>query len=249
MTQLAVVTGAGSGIGRASTLALAKGGFDVVIAGRRRPALEETVQMGKDLGRRIVAVPTDVTDPASVANLFRFVKSEFGHLDFLFNNAGTSSPSADICDIPYDQWMKVLLTNVSGYFLCTQEAFRMMRDQQPQGGRIVNNGSIAAHSPRPKTAPYVVTKHGVTGLTKTTSLDGRPYNIAVGQIDIGNALTNRTEQFTKGTLQANGSLVVEPTMDVAKAAEAVAYMAGLPLDTNVLFLTVMATAMPFVGRG
>ena len=181
--------------------------------------------------------------------LFEVAKSKFGRLDLLFNNAGRSAVTAPIGDIPYEQWLDVVQVNLTGYFLCTQEAFRMMRIQQPPGGRIINNGSISAHTPRPGSAPYTATKHGITGLTKTTALDGRPYNIACGQIDIGNALTVRTERFTKGTLQANGEIAIEPTMDVTEAANTVAFMAGLPLETNVLFMTVMATTMPFVGRG
>jgi NAD(P)-dependent dehydrogenase (short-subunit alcohol dehydrogenase family) len=247
--KIAVVTGAGSGIGRATTLALVRGGFTIVLAGRRKDALDETAALAaKDNGKTLV-VPTDVRDPASVRSLFQAAKDEYGRVDLLFNNAGISARSAPIDEIPYEQWMDVVQVNVTGYFLCTQEAFRVMRDQNPQGGRIINNGSIAAHSPRPGTSPYTITKHSVTGLTKATSLDGRPFGIACGQIDIGNALTNRTEGYTKGTTQANGTVAIEPTMDVEKAAESVAYMASMPLDTNVLFMTVMATAMPFVGRG
>lgn len=249
MAGVAVVTGAGSGIGRATALALGRAGFAVVLAGRRQALLAETAHLGADEGVRMLPVPTDVRDPDSVANLFESVRENFGRLDFLFNNAGRSATVAPIADIPYEQWLDVVQVNLTGYFLCTQAAFRMMRDQDPQGGRIVNNGSIAAHSPRPGTAPYAATKHGITGLTKATSLDGRPYGIACGQVDIGNALTGRTQGFTQGTAQANGSLAAEPTMDVTHAADAVAHMAGLPLDTNILFLTVMATAMPFVGRG
>jgi NAD(P)-dependent dehydrogenase (short-subunit alcohol dehydrogenase family) len=247
--KIAVVTGAGSGIGRATALALVRGGFTVVLAGRRKDVLDETAAIAATAGGKTLVVPTDVRDPASVRALFHAVKEKYGRVDLLFNNAGISAKTALISEIPYEQWIDVLQVNITGYFLCTQEAFRLMREQRPQGGRIINNGSIAAHAPRPGTSPYTITKHGVTGLTKSTSLDGRPHNIACGQIDIGNALTNRTEGYTKGTTQANGTLAVEPTMDVDKAAESVAYMAGLPLDTNVLFITVMATTMPFVGRG
>jgi NAD(P)-dependent dehydrogenase (short-subunit alcohol dehydrogenase family) len=247
--KIAVVTGAGSGIGRAAALALSAAGFTIVLAGRRKEVLDETAAMAAKAGGQSLVVPTDVRDPASVRALFQAVKDKYGRVDVLFNNAGINARNAPISDIPYEQWFDVLQVNLGGYFLCTQEAFRLMREQNPQGGRIINNGSIAAHAPRPGNSPYTITKHGVTGLTKSTSLDGRPHNIACSQIDIGNALTNLTERYTKGTMQANGTVAVEPTMDVEKAAEAVAYMAGLPLDTNVLFMTIMATTMPFVGRG
>ena len=244
--RIAVVTGAGSGIGRASALALSREGWSVVLAGRRKDALEETASQAK--GRTLV-VPTDVGDPASVKALFAKTKETFGRLDLLFNNAGTGAPAVPLEDLTVEQWKTVIDTNLTGPFLCTQEAIKIMKSQQPRGGRIINNGSISAHAPRPFSAPYTSTKHAITGLTKSTSLDGRKYDIACGQIDIGNAATPLTERMKRGVPQANGSIEVEPTMDVKHVAEAVVYMASLPLDANVQFLTVMATKMPFVGRG
>lgn len=247
--KVALVTGAGSGIGRATALALLAEGFAVVLAGRRRDALEQTAALaGADAGRALV-VPTDVTDPNSVNALFNATRSAFGRLDLLFNNAGTGAPPVPLEDLTFDQWRRVVDVNLTGPFLCTQAAFRLMKAQDPRGGRIINNGSISAHAPRPNSAPYTATKHAITGLTKSTALDGRQYDIACGQIDIGNAATEMTARMSAGVPQANGELAVEPTMDVGHVARAVLYMAGLALDANVLFLTVMATKMPFVGRG
>ena len=247
--KVAIVTGAGSGIGKAVALALMKEGYAVALAGRRKEALEGTATEGKPLGGRSLVVPTDVTDPASIKALFARTKEAFGRLDLLFNNAGTGAPPVPLEDLTVEQWKTVIDTNLTGPFLCTQEAIRIMKSQQPRGGRIINNGSISAHAPRPFSAPYTSTKHAITGLTKSTSLDGRKYDIACGQIDIGNAATPLTERMKRGVPQANGSIEVEPTMDVKHVAEAVVYMASLPLDANVQFLTVMATKMPFVGRG
>jgi NAD(P)-dependent dehydrogenase (short-subunit alcohol dehydrogenase family) len=247
--KVALVTGAGSGIGRATALALLHEGYAVVLAGRRRDALEQTAALaGADSGRALV-VPADVTDPASVGALFGATKDAFGRLDLLFNNAGTGAPPIPLEDLTVEQWRRVVDTNLTGPFLCTQAAFRLMKSQEPRGGRIINNGSISAHAPRPHSAPYTATKHAITGLTKSTALDGRRYDIACGQIDIGNAATEMTARMSAGVPQANGELAVEPTMDVANVARSVVYMAGLPLDANVLFLTVMATKMPLVGRG
>ncbi len=243
--KVALVTGAGSGIGRAVALALAGDGYSVVLAGRRREPLEATAAAGG----RMLAVPTDVADPASVSALFSQARAAFGRLDLLFNNAGQGAPPVPLEDLAYEQWRAVVDVNLTGAFLCTQEAIRIMKSQQPGGGRIINNGSISAHAPRPNSAPYTATKHAITGLTKSTSLDGRKYDIACGQIDIGNAATEMTEGMTQGVLQANGATEVEPRMDVEHVARAVLYMAGLPLDANVQFLTVMATKMPFIGRG
>jgi NAD(P)-dependent dehydrogenase (short-subunit alcohol dehydrogenase family) len=244
--RVAVVTGAGSGIGKAVALALAREGWAVVLAGRR---LERLEAVAKACGPRAVAVPTDVGDPASVRALFARTKERFDRLDLLFNNAGTSAPPIPLEDLTYEQWKTVVDVNLTGAFLCTQEAFKLMKNQTPRGGRIINNGSISAHAPRPHSAPYTATKHGITGLTKSTSLDGRPYDIACGQIDVGNAATDLTAQMSKGVLQASGTTMPEPTMDVEHVARAVLYMASLPLDANVQFMTVMATKMPFVGRG
>jgi NAD(P)-dependent dehydrogenase (short-subunit alcohol dehydrogenase family) len=247
--KIALVTGAGSGIGRATALALIREGYSVVLAGRRREALEETQALaGKNAAPSIV-VPADVTDPASVRSLFEQIKKSFGRLDLLFNNAGTGSPPIPLEDLSFDQWRRVVDVNLTGPFLCTQEAFRIMKEQTPRGGRIINNGSISAYAPRPNSAPYTATKHAITGLTKSIALDGRKYDIACGQIDIGNAETDMTAKMKTGVPQANGSIASEPTMDVENVARAVVYMAGLPLDANVLFLTVMATKMPLVGRG
>jgi NAD(P)-dependent dehydrogenase (short-subunit alcohol dehydrogenase family) len=247
--KVAIVTGAGTGIGKASALALLKEGYSVVLAGRRRDALEETAAEGKATGSPTLIVPTDVGDPAAVRALFARTVEAFGRLDVLFNNAGLGAPPVLLEDLTYEQWKAVIDANLTGVFLCTQEAFKIMKSQQPRGGRIINNGSISAHAPRPNSAPYTSTKHAITGLTKCTSLDGRKYDIACGQIDVGNAETPLTQRMKKGVPQANGTVAVEPVMDVQHVASAVVYMASLPLDANVQFLTVMATKMPFVGRG
>jgi NAD(P)-dependent dehydrogenase (short-subunit alcohol dehydrogenase family) len=247
--KVAVVTGAGSGIGKASALALLREGYDVVFAGRRKEVLEAAAAEGKSSGSRTLVVPTDVGDPASVRALFARTKEMFGRLDLLFNNAGTGAPAIPLEDLTYEQWKTVVDANLTGSFLCTQEAFKIMKSQDPRGGRIINNGSISAHAPRPNSVPYTSTKHAITGLTKSTSLDGRKYDIACGQVDVGNAGTEMTARMKKGVLQAHGAVAVEPTMDVQNVARAVVYMASLPLDANVQFLTVMATKMPFVGRG
>src|SRR5438128_3489381 len=247
--KIAIVTGAGTGIGKAVALALLREGYRVVLAGRRKEPLEQVVvEAGAGPGSAI-AVATDVSDPASVRALFARTKETFGRLDLLFNNAGIGAPAVPLEDLPFEQWKAVVDTNLTGVFLCTQEAFKIMKSQEPRGGRIINNGSISAHAPRPNSAPYTSTKHAITGLTKSTSLDGRKYDIACGQIDIGNAATPMTERMKKGVPQPNGTIQVEPTMDVQHVARAVVYMASLPLDANVQFLTVMATKMPFVGRG
>ena len=245
--RIAVITGAGSGVGRAAALALLDDGYGVALAGRRKEALEETAGMAK-AGQALV-VPTDVSDPDAVGRLFAAVKQEFGRLDVLFNNAGGNVPSTNFGDFTWEQWKSVVDVNLNGMFLCANAAFRMMRDQTPRGGRIINNGSISAHAPRPGSVAYTSTKHAVTGLTKTIALDGRTFDIACGQIDIGNAATPMTERMSLGVPQANGTVMEEPRMDVRHVAGAVVYMANLPLDANVQFLTVMATAMPFVGRG
>ncbi len=248
-SKFAVVTGAGSGIGRAVALSLLRDGYKVALAGRRRDALDGTVAAAGDLGGNALPVTTDVANPASVAALFGTVKSTFGRLDLLFNNAGTGAPPVNLEDLTVEQWKNVVDINLTGPFLCTQEAIRIMKSQTPRGGRIINNGSISAHAPRPNSAPYTSTKHAITGLTKSTSLDGRKYDIACGQIDIGNAGTEMAARMAKGVPQANGQIAVEPLMDVEHVASAVRYMASLPLDANVQFLTIMATKMPFVGRG
>jgi NAD(P)-dependent dehydrogenase (short-subunit alcohol dehydrogenase family) len=247
--KVALVTGAGSGIGRATALALLNEGYAVVLAGRRREALEQTTAAAGAAGAQALAVPADVSDPASVSALFETTRKRFGRLDLLFNNAGTNVAAIPLEELPVDHWQRVVDVNLTGAFLCTQAAFRIMKDQTPRGGRIINNGSISAYSPRPNSAPYTATKHAITGLTKSTALDGRNYDIACGQIDIGNAETELTARMKEGVLQARGDKAVEPTMDVAHVARAVLYMASLPLDANVLFLTVMATKMPLVGRG
>ena len=249
MGKVAIVTGAGTGIGRQTALALLEAGYAVALAGRREEQLHATIDRAGQAGVRALAVPTDVTDLASVRALFAKTTEAFGRLDLLFNNAGTGAPPILLEDLSHEQWKAVVDTNLTGVFLCTQEAFRIMKSQKPRGGRIINNGSISAHAPRPNSAPYTATKHAVTGLTKSTSLDGRKYDIACGQIDIGNALTDLTKRMKDGVPQADGTIAVEPTMKVEYAAEAVVYMASLPLDANVQFLTVMATKMPFVGRG
>lgn len=247
-SKVAIVTGAGTGVGKAISAGLLKAGYSVVMAGRRRDALEAAEREIAE-GASTLLVPTDVTDPASVAALFAATKQAFGRLDLLVNNAGMGSAAVPFEDIPFEQWQKVVATNLTGTFLCTQEAFRIMKDQNPRGGRIINNGSVSAYAPRPLSAPYTATKHAVLGLTKSTSLDGRAYDIACGQIDIGNAATDMTARMTDGVLQPNGTLVPEPRIDPKYVADAVVYMAGLPLDANVLTMTVMATKMPFVGRG
>jgi NAD(P)-dependent dehydrogenase (short-subunit alcohol dehydrogenase family) len=251
MTQgkVAIVTGAGSGIGRATTLALLREGYSVALAGRRLDPLEQTIATAGAAAARVIAVAADVSDPAAVKTLFEKTKATFGRLDLLFNNAGTGAPAIPLEDLTIEQWRRVVDVNITGAFLCTQAAFRLMKDQSPRGGRIINNGSISAHTPRPNSAPYTATKHAITGLTKSTALDGRKYDIACGQIDIGNAETDMTAKMKAGVRQASGEIAVEPTMDVENVARAVVYMASLPLDANVLFMTVMATQMPFVGRG
>jgi NAD(P)-dependent dehydrogenase (short-subunit alcohol dehydrogenase family) len=249
MNKVALVTGAGSGIGRASALALLKAGFHVVLAGRRADALEATLQAAGDASERALAVPTDVTDPEAVKALFARTRDAFDRLDVLFNNAGTGAPPLPLEELTVKQWQTVVDINLTAVFLCTQQAFVLMKSQSPRGGRIINNGSISAHAPRPFSSPYTATKHAITGLTKATSLDGRPFDIACGQIDIGNASTDMTERMAKGVPQADGTLAVEPTMNVQHVADAVVHMASLPLDANVQFMTIMATKMPFVGRG
>jgi NAD(P)-dependent dehydrogenase (short-subunit alcohol dehydrogenase family) len=247
--KVAIVTGAGTGIGKQAALALLHEGYSVVLAGRRRELLDATVRESKSPGSRALVVPADVGDPASVKALFAKTRETFGRLDLLFNNAGVGAPGIPLEDLTYEQWKSVVDINLTGAFLCTQEAFRIMKSQDPRGGRIINNGSISAHAPRPNSAPYTATKHGMTGLTKATSLDGRKYDIACGQIDIGNAATEMTARMKRGVPQASGVLEVEPTFDAEQVARAVVYMASLPLEANVLFITVMATKMPFVGRG
>jgi NAD(P)-dependent dehydrogenase (short-subunit alcohol dehydrogenase family) len=246
--MIAIVTGAGSGIGRAVTLALAKDGWSVVLAGRRAEQLEQAAREAGPV-ERTLAVPTDVADPDSVARLFGRAVEVFSRVDLLFNNAGVPAPGVPLEDITIEQWRTVVDINLTGAFLCTREAFRVMKAQTPRGGRIINNGSISAQAPRPNSAPYTATKHAITGLTRSTSLDGRAYDIACGQIDIGNAATEMTARMANGIRQANGTLMVEPRMDVNHVAKAVAYMASLPLESNVQFMTVMATKMPLIGRG
>jgi NAD(P)-dependent dehydrogenase (short-subunit alcohol dehydrogenase family) len=248
-TRIAVVTGGGSGIGRAAALALAREGFSVAVTGRSAAALQETVGLAGDAHARLLPVVADVRDPASVRQLFATVVEAFGRVDLLFNNAGVSAPVVELDELSFESWEAVVDTNLTGVFLCAQEAFRLMKQQEPRGGRIINNGSVSAHAPRPNSAPYTATKHAVTGLTKSLALDGRPWDIACGQIDIGNAVTEMSKRIGEGTPQAGGSVAAEPRMDVEDVARAVVYMATLPLDTNVLFMTVMATKMPLVGRG
>ena len=247
--RVAVVTGGGSGIGRAVALALAGEGWAVAVAGRRPEPLAATAERGRALGARMLPVPTDVGDPASVGALFGATREAFGRLDLLFNNAGSGAPSVPLEDLTFEQWRAVVDANLTGAFLCTQAAIRIMKDQRPMGGRIINNGSISAHAPRPYSAPYTATKHAITGLTRSTSLDCRQYDIACGQIDIGNAATEMTERMAGGVLQANGTVEVEPRMDLEHVARAVLYMASLPLEANVQSLMVMATKMPYAGRG
>jgi len=247
--RVALVTGGGSGIGRAVALALLRDGYHVALAGRRQQALEETLALAGADASRALAVPTDVSEPESVEQLFAKTCEAFGRLDVLFNNAGRSGPPVALEDVTFEQWQAVVAVNLTGMFLCTQQAFKLMRDQTPRGGRIINNGSISAYVPRPSSAPYTATKHAVAGLTKSSALDGRKYDIACSQIDIGNAATELTERMAAGILQADGSIAAEPRMDVAHVAAAVLQIANLPLDTNVLFMTIMATKMPFVGRG
>jgi NAD(P)-dependent dehydrogenase (short-subunit alcohol dehydrogenase family) len=248
MKKVALITGAGSGIGRATALAFLREGFCVVLAGRRQEALDNTCAECP-AGSEVLVVPTDVADPAAVRALFTKTKDTFGRLDVLFNNAGRGGPPVPLEDIRFDQWKAVVDVNLTGAFLCTQEAIKLMKAQTPRGGRIINNGSISAHTPRPDSAPYTATKHAITGLTKCTALDGRKYDIACGQIDIGNAATDLTARMQEGIIQANGTVAPESRMDVEHAAQAVLAMAKLPLETNILFMTIMATKMPFVGRG
>jgi NAD(P)-dependent dehydrogenase (short-subunit alcohol dehydrogenase family) len=249
MPKVAIVTGAGSGVGRAVALAMLAEGYSVALAGRRAEALQETASRTGSNAPHALAIPTDVSDAASVRELFAKTKAAFGRLDVLFNNAGCGAPAVPLEDLTFEQWRRVVEVNLTGVFLCTQEAFRLMKAQTPRGGRIINNGSISAHTPRPNSAPYTATKHAVAGLTKSTALDGRPFDIACGQIDIGNAATEMTARMKDGVRQASGAIAAEPTIDVEHVARAVLYMANLPQDANVLFMTVMATKMPFVGRG
>jgi NAD(P)-dependent dehydrogenase (short-subunit alcohol dehydrogenase family) len=249
MEKFALVTGAGSGVGKCIALALMREGYSLALAGRRPEPLEATAQEGRAGGARALVVPTDISDPAAVDHLFAQVKEHFGRLDLLFNNAGIFAPAMSLEELGPDQWQAAVDINLTGAFLCTQGAFRLMKDQQPRGGRIINNGSVSAHAPRPQAVSYTVTKHAITGLTKATSLDGRAYDIACGQIDIGNAASEMTDAISKGVLQADGSIRPEPVMDAEHVARAVLYMASLPLDANVQFMTVMATKMPYIGRG
>jgi NAD(P)-dependent dehydrogenase (short-subunit alcohol dehydrogenase family) len=247
--RVAMITGAGSGIGKVAAIALAREGYALILAGRRAEPLERAAAEAAALGARTLAVPADVGDPVAVRALFAKAKEAFGRLDLLFNNAGTGGPPKLLEELTYEQWNAVVSTNLTGAFLCTQEAFKLMANQDPRGGRIINNGSISAHVPRPNSAPYTATKHALTGLTRSTSLDGRKYDIACGQIDIGNAATELTARMARGVPQANGSIEAEPTMDADDVARAIVYMASLPLTANVQFITVMATKMPFIGRG
>ena len=249
MSRIALVTGAGSGIGRAVSLALNCAGYSVVLAGRRASELDRTAALAERQDVPMLAVPIDISQPEAVAALFARTKEAFGRLDVLFNNAGISARGVPMEDLTIDQWNSVVAVNLTGAFLCAQHAIRIMKAQDPRGGRIINNGSISAHSPRPNSAPYTATKHAITGLTKSISLDGRKYDIACGQIDIGNAATAMTERMSAGVAQADGTKAPEPRMDVKLVADAVLYMANLPLDANVQFMTVMATKMPFIGRG
>ena len=247
--KVTIVTGAGTGVGKAVAIAFLQDGYRVALAGRRKELLEQAVREAESAAGQALIMPTDVRDPASVRALFAKTKEAFGRLDILFNNAGIGAGGILLEDLSYEQWKAVVDTNLTGAFLCTQEAFKIMKSQDPRGGRIINNGSVSAYAPRPNSAPYTATKHAMTGLTKSTSLDGRKYDIACGQIDIGNALTELTANMPTGVPQANGSVAIEPVMDVQHVAHAVLHMASLPLDSNVLFMTIMATKMPFVGRG
>jgi NAD(P)-dependent dehydrogenase (short-subunit alcohol dehydrogenase family) len=249
LEKIALVTGAGSGIGRQVAIALCEAGYAVTLAGRREDPLKETAALAGESGSRTLVVPTDVSDPSSVIALFDKTREEFGRLDVLFNNAGVNVPGIPMEDLSIEQWKTVVDINLTGVFLCSQQAIKLMKSQKPKGGRIINNGSISAHVPRPNSSPYTSTKHAITGLTRCISLDGRKHDIACGQIDIGNALTEMTQRMTEGLPQANGSVEIEPTMDVRNVASAVVYMAGLSLDANVQFMTIMATEMPFIGRG
>lgn len=248
MNKYALVTGAGTGIGQAVSIGLLQHGYDVALTGRHKNTLMETADLSGVLPSRFLIIPADITDPVSVADLFNTIKSSWGRLDLLFNNAGTNTKGL-LEDISYESWRSVIDTNLTGAFLCTQQAFQIMKAQSPQGGRIINNGSISASVPRPNSAPYAASKHAITGLTKSTSLDGRKYNIACGQIDIGNVDTTMAQSMKTGMPQANGTIAIEPTFDVKHVTDAILYMAGLPLDANVQFMTVMASAMPFIGRG
>ena len=247
--KIAIITGAGTGVGRAAALALYANGYAVTLAGRRSDVLNTTADLAQDEGERTLVVPTDVSDPESVKALFQQTCHKFGRVDVLFNNAGLGARPVPLEELSVEEWQSVVDVNLTGAFLCTQEAFRTMKAQNPCGGRIINNGSVSAYAPRPNSAPYTATKHAISGLTRSTSLDGRPHNIACGQIDIGNALTEMTEKMTSGVPQASGDVAVEPTMNVDDVGRAVVYMADLPLNANVLFMTVMATNMPYVGRG
>lgn len=249
MSKVAIITGAGSGIGRATAVAFLKDGYKVSLAGRRIAELEKTAALAGSEATNALIVQTDVSSQTAIAALFASTREHFGRLDVLFNNAGIGAPALPLEDLTYEQWQAVVDTNFTGVFLCTQEAFRIMKAQTPRGGRIINNGSISAHAPRPNSVPYTATKHAITGLTKAASLDGRKYDIACSQIDIGNAATDLTARFREGIMQAHGSVAVEPTMDVDHVARAVVQMANLPLDTNIQFMTIMATKMPFIGRG
>jgi NAD(P)-dependent dehydrogenase (short-subunit alcohol dehydrogenase family) len=248
-SKIAIVTGAGTGVGKAISAGLLQAGYTVVMSGRRLEVLEAAERELRSLNGSTLLVPTDIRDPASVAALFARTREAFGRLDLLVNNAGMGTPPVPLEEITFEQWRSAVDTNLTGAFLCTQEAFRIMKDQSPRGGRIINNGSVSAYAPRPFSAPYTATKHAILGLTKSTSLDGRAYDIACGQIDIGNAATDMTAKMAVGVLQANGTMAAEPTIDPKHVADAVVYMAGLPLSANVLTMTVMATKMPFVGRG
>jgi NAD(P)-dependent dehydrogenase (short-subunit alcohol dehydrogenase family) len=247
--KVAIITGASAGIGKASAIALLKAGWHVTFAGRRAEMLDKAIGESGEHAARALAVPSDVTDPESVRDLFARTVAKFGRVDLVFNNAGINAPGIPLEDLTVEQWKSVVDTNLTGPFLCTQEAFRVMKSQSPQGGRIINNGSISAHAPRPNSSPYTATKHAITGLTKSTSLDGRKYDIACGQIDIGNAATEMASRMANGVPQADGRIAPEPLMDVQHVADTIVHMAGMPLETNVQFVTVMATKMPFVGRG
>jgi NAD(P)-dependent dehydrogenase (short-subunit alcohol dehydrogenase family) len=247
--RIALVTGAGTGVGRAAALGLLKAGWHVVITGRRKELLAETAELGAEFGRQVLVAPCDIGDPVAVQGLFDEVARAFGRLDLLFNNAGTGAPAVPMEDVTFEQWQTVVAANLTGSFLCAQGAIRMMKAQDPKGGRIINNGSISAHVPRPNAAPYTITKHAITGLTRQISLDGRPFDIVCGQIDIGNAETPMTRRMAEGVLQPDGSKKPEPTMDVAHVANAIVHMASLPLEANVAFMTVMSSKMPFAGRG